>query len=115
MEGTFWVWASILGVALAITMLMWATLRIRDWYRGDAGHADDPAMFLTALRESTRRGDVSDDEYRSIQSRLRGPLTGSAPAGEDRGGLGGHEAHEGPDSGEGGPPPEADDGSPAAG
>ena len=79
---TAWVWIAIFGVAFAIGLLLWGCLKIRDWYRDDAGHADDPAMFLTSLRESTRRGDVSDDEYRSIQRRLQGSLSGYA-AGSD--------------------------------
>ena len=81
MEAKLWLVASVLGVAVALGLLVWGCLKIRDRYRDDAGHADDPAMFLTVLRESARRGDVTDDEYRSIRSRLREPLRSNGPLG----------------------------------
>ena len=77
MSGGLWLAISVIGLALAIGTLVWGCLKIRDWFRDDTGHADDPAMFLTALQESARQGDVTADEYRTIQGRLRGTLGGS--------------------------------------
>ena len=63
--------AAVFGVTVAIGVLVWLTLQIRARFRDGDDHADDPREFLTALRDSTRRGDVSDAEYRTIQGRLR--------------------------------------------
>ena len=75
MSETLWTVGLLAGLTLAIGVLAWTCLKIRDWYRDDTGHADDPAMFLTALHESTRRGDVTEEEYRTIQGRLRGSIS----------------------------------------
>lgn len=76
----FWLTAIGLGVTVAITVLVWTWYQIRAWYWDGDDPAADAGAFLTALRESAREGDVSEEEYRSIQSRLASRIQGTVPA-----------------------------------
>lgn len=75
----FWLTAIGLGVTVAITTLIWTWYQIRAWYWDGDDPAADAGAFLSAIRESTREGELSDEEYRSIQSRLANQIQGTLP------------------------------------
>lgn len=69
-DDKMWLILSILGVAFAITVLLWIALKIRSLFQEDEGPAGGDNDFLGHLRESQSEGDLSPEEYRSIQRRL---------------------------------------------
>ena len=69
----FWLTLWIIGVAFAITILTWAALKIRSLFLDDEGPAGDVGEFLGRLQDSQLEGDVTPEEFRSIQSRLLEP------------------------------------------
>lgn len=75
----FWLTAIALGLAVAIVLLVWSWFQIRAWCWDGDDPAADAGAFLTALRESAREGDVSKEEFRSIQSRLASRIEGTVP------------------------------------
>ena len=70
----------MLGLTVAIVVLVWSWYQIRAWCWDGDDPAADAGAFLTALRESTREGDVSKEEFRSIQSRLVSRIEGDVSA-----------------------------------
>lgn len=69
-QDKMWVVYCILGVLFAIGILSWITLKLRSLYREDEGLAGETDDFLGQLDESLSEGEVSPEEYRSIQRRL---------------------------------------------
>lgn len=59
-----------IGLVVALLLLAWAAYRLRSWFGEDTGHTDGSEELLTHLRQLQSAGDVSDEEYRSIKSRL---------------------------------------------
>ena len=60
----------LLGVGIAVVVGVFTVVKIHAWYHESDGPADGDEGFLLALRDSQREGAVSDDEFRSIQSKL---------------------------------------------
>lgn len=73
-----WTIYGILGLAVAIFVGVVAWYQIRAWCWDGDDPADEAGAFLTALRDSTREGDVTDEEYRSIQSRVMSQVDDSS-------------------------------------
>jgi hypothetical protein len=69
-EDKMWLALAIIGVAFAITILAWISLKIRSLFREDEGPAGGTHEFLGQLRESQSEGDLTPEEFRSIQRRL---------------------------------------------
>ncbi len=59
-------------VALAVVLVVLAgvSLWMRTRFRDDSDPAAASAEMLLVARDSRRRGDISDEEYRSIKGRL---------------------------------------------
>ncbi len=64
-----WQWAIVL---IAVSVGAWSIFQLRAWFREDTGRADDNLEMLTQFRDLHRQGDLSEDEYRLIKSRLVG-------------------------------------------
>lgn len=62
-----WQWAIMLVVGC---VAVWSMFRLRAWFREDDGRADGNLEMLTQFRDLHRQGDLSEDEYRLIKSRL---------------------------------------------
>ena len=61
----------LFGLIFALGALVWLILQFRQWFRDDSeGLTVDTGELLTNLKEIHRQGGLSDEEYRSIQSRL---------------------------------------------
>ena len=58
------------ALALVVAASLWGIVKIRSWFR----ERDDPAasanQMLSQYREMHQRGDLSEEEYRLIKSRL---------------------------------------------
>ena len=59
-----------IGVAFAIVVLTWISLKIRSLFLEDEGPTGELGNFLGQLRESQSEGVLTPEEYRSIQRRL---------------------------------------------
>ena len=57
-------------LAFVLFAAAWAILRVRTRYRGGDDPAADAHAMLTQIGELRRQGGLSDEEYRSIKSRL---------------------------------------------
>jgi hypothetical protein len=58
--------------ALCLIVLIWAALKFRSWYQGDSDPAADRAELLLQFKDLERRGELTDQEFRSIQGQLVG-------------------------------------------
>lgn len=66
--------ALMVGVLFAAWLIGW----IRNRYRDREDHAANELGMLLHLKELRREGDLTDEEFRSIQSRITPPGDGSA-------------------------------------
>lgn len=69
-EDKMWLVFGIIGVLFAILVLSWIALKLRSLYQEDEGPTGETGDFLGQLNESLLEGEVSPEEYRSIQRRL---------------------------------------------
>lgn len=76
-QNKMWLALLIIGVAFAITILAWIALKIRSLFLEDEGSSGDVGEFLGHLRESQSEGDLTPEEFRSIQRRLLEKQLGS--------------------------------------
>jgi hypothetical protein len=65
---SLWIWG--IGVAFAIVVLAWISLKIRSLFLEDEGPTGELGNFLGHLRESQSEGVLTPEEFRSIQRRL---------------------------------------------
>jgi hypothetical protein len=66
-----------IGILIASLLIVaWMRRFWHDWYREDAGRADTDEQILQEMQELHSRGEISDEEFRSIKSRLRGTSSG---------------------------------------
>jgi len=63
---------AVMVVTLAV--LAWTVLQIRAWYRESDDPAESTHEMLTQYREMHERGELSDEEFRLIKSRLANTL-----------------------------------------
>jgi uncharacterized membrane protein len=68
--GSLGEWVSFLVAALVVLGMTWVFCRIKAWYCDDSDPAGDETQMLFQIRELHREGDLSEEEYRSIKSRL---------------------------------------------
>lgn len=61
---------ALLGLLALILFAIWMIVRIRERFRDREDHAATPHQLLMQYREMQREGDLTDEEYRSIKSRL---------------------------------------------
>jgi hypothetical protein len=69
-QDKMWLAVCVIGVIFAIVILGWITQTLRSLFREDEGSAGGVHEFLGQLRESQSEGDVTPEEFRSIQRRL---------------------------------------------
>lgn len=65
-EGASHYAATILSIGVLVGIALW----LRSWYREDDGTTEDAYDLLLQFKELKRQGDLTEDEYRSIRSRL---------------------------------------------
>lgn len=63
-------WSFFLGVLVVLIFFIWVVARLTASVTGDTDPADDDRQMLGSLSEMRRRGELTDEEYRSIKSRL---------------------------------------------
>jgi len=74
--------ATLVVVVVVVGAGLWLTLWLRASFREDTDHADRKLELLSQFRELHEQGDLSEDEYRLIKSRLAQEavtLVGSSP------------------------------------
>jgi hypothetical protein len=71
----FW---PLAGTGLAIVVLAIAVYALRSWFRDGEDPAASAHEMLAQYRELQRQGDLSDEEYRLIKSRLASRTGGSS-------------------------------------
>jgi hypothetical protein len=59
-----------LWFAVIFALLALAVMLVRRWRGGAAEDQPEPGELLTKFRELHRRGGLSDDEYRTIKTKL---------------------------------------------
>lgn len=59
-----------IGLCVALLFLAGVVYWLRSWWREDSGREADSNELLTQFRELHREGDLTDEEFRSIKSRL---------------------------------------------
>jgi hypothetical protein len=68
-------WETI-AIAVGVLVLVWVTLRLRAWFRDDAASDDNDIDLLSDMRDLHREGGLTDEEFRSIKTRLAQAATG---------------------------------------
>ena len=58
-----------IGLVVALVVMAVLVYRIRAWYRDGDDPADTADEIARQMQEMHRRGDLSEEEYRSIKSR----------------------------------------------
>ena len=56
--------------SLCLIVLIWSALKFRTWYQGDSDTAADRAELLLQFKDLERRGELTDQEFRSIHGQL---------------------------------------------
>lgn len=56
--------------AFCLIVLVWAALKFRSWYQDDSDPAADRSELLLQFDDLRRRGDLTEEEFRSIQGQL---------------------------------------------
>ncbi len=69
-QDKMWLAIAVFGVAFAIVILAWVARKLHALFREDEGSDGSVHEFLGQLRESQSEGDVTPEEFRSIQRRL---------------------------------------------
>lgn len=60
----------MLAVTAGVVVLAWLVVRARTWFRDDEDSTVVARELARTLEESKDRGDLSDEEFRLIKSRL---------------------------------------------
>ena len=58
------------GLAVALVVLAVLVHRIRAWYRGSNDPVDDHSEIIREFQELKQRGDLSEEEFRSIKGNV---------------------------------------------
>jgi hypothetical protein len=69
----------LLAMSLGIVVLAVIIYAIRSWYHDGEGNADDGLGMLVEYREMVRRGELSEEEYRFIKSRVVSRVQSASP------------------------------------
>lgn len=75
----------LVGTGLAIVVLAIAVYKIRSWFHDGEDPAASAHQMLVHYREMQRQGDLSDEEYRLIKSRLSSRTGGTTSPPSDVG------------------------------
>ncbi|HWL07362.1 MAG TPA: hypothetical protein VNQ76_03010 [Planctomicrobium sp.] len=59
-----------IGLVIALIVMAFVVHRIRNWYRGSDDPADNQDEIIRQLKESASQGELTDEEFRSIKSRI---------------------------------------------
>lgn len=76
-QDKMWLALAVFGVAFAIVILAWVAHKLHALFREDEGSDGSVHEFLGQLRDSQSEGDVTPEEFRSIQRRLLEQSMGS--------------------------------------
>jgi len=68
-------WIGFGAALVGVFILIWLVVRVRSRYREDEDPAGDAHEMLLQFRDLHRHGDLTDEEFRSIKSRLLGSLS----------------------------------------
>jgi len=60
----------ISATVLLLFLMAWLVWKLRAWWREDANDAESDHEILARYREMNLQGELSDEEYRSIKSRM---------------------------------------------
>ena len=71
-------WIVFVALVVAIGVAVWGVGRYRASLRGDADPAAADALLVRQVREMRDRGQVSEEEYRSLKGRVK-PLGETSP------------------------------------
>ena len=67
----FW---PVAGVLVALAVLAWLLLRLNAWFRDQRDGPTSAHEMLSHYRDMRKRGEISEEEYRSIRRHLAGEL-----------------------------------------
>ena len=73
LEGSLWEWVGFIACLFAVVVLIWLVVRVRTWLRDDAGSAADNSEMWKQLKDLKQQGHLSEEEFRSINSRMFNP------------------------------------------
>jgi hypothetical protein len=75
-------WMAWLGLFALLAVAVWLVLRLRARFRDRDDPAEEGHQMLMQMGELHRRGGLSDQEFRSIKSKLSGPVDQSMRGGD---------------------------------
>ena len=61
---------TLIGTGIAVAVGIWLVFHVRARFREDSGRADGNLEMLTQFRDLRQQGELTEDEYRLIKSRL---------------------------------------------
>ncbi|MDC0273135.1 hypothetical protein OAK91_00200 [Planctomycetaceae bacterium] len=59
-----------IALIFAISLLIWGAMRIRAYFLEESDTTDDNHKLLKQLREMKTEGEIADEEYRKLKSRI---------------------------------------------
>jgi hypothetical protein len=59
-----------IGLGIAISLLIWGALRIRAHFRDESDASGDNHLLLKQFRELQLQGELSEEEFRKLKSRV---------------------------------------------
>jgi hypothetical protein len=80
MTSAFPTWSEALIIVAVLGFLVWVTLRVKAWFRDDAAHSESPDNLMSQMRELHRQGELTEDEFRLIRTRLAASVAARANA-----------------------------------
>jgi hypothetical protein len=75
-------WMAWFGLFALLAVAAWLVLRIRARFRDREDPTEGDHQMLMQMGELHRRGGLSDQEFRSIKSKLSGPVDQSMRGGD---------------------------------
>ncbi|VAX41317.1 hypothetical protein MNBD_PLANCTO02-2427 [hydrothermal vent metagenome] len=73
LKGSFWEWSVFVFCLVAVIVLIWLVIRVRAWLRDDTGSTAGHIEMWKQLKDLKQQGHLSDEEFRSINSRVVNP------------------------------------------
>lgn len=70
MKGSVLEWIGFLTCLIAVVVLIWLVVRVRTWLQDDAGSAVGETEIWNQLQVLKQQGQLSEEEVRSINSRM---------------------------------------------
>jgi len=66
-KATYLQWIALI---FAISLLIWGTVRIRAYFLEESDTTDDNHRLLNQFRDLQTQGELTDEEYRKLKSRM---------------------------------------------